>query len=232
VILPGILSESQMIPLRRECVEYFRPLQATALAVNNGTNEKTSKFACDVIPWDAVSQGNAEFIRLNRDPMLRKVTELVIGPGFTEAGSLIMFSVAGGRGQAWHQDCPKTDGAGFNLNRLFYPEDISPADGAVVVVPGSHRRGTIPPGGHQESIEGEIPLTPRAGTLILLHGQCYHRVTPNLNSKPRVSINLRAFPAGVSKDVTCIGVYRNGTVNFCAQHKNHDGTAAMADTAP
>ena len=70
-------------------------------------------------------------------------------------------------------------------------------------------------------------LTPSAGTLVLLHGHVFHRVTPNLNMKPRVSVNFRAFPAGVDKDVTCIGIYRNNTVNFCDQPKQHDGTPTM-----
>jgi hypothetical protein len=56
-----------------------------------------------------------------------------------------------------------------------------------------------------------------------LHGHVYHRVTPNLNMKPRTSINLRAYPAGTDADVNCIGIYRNGDVNFCETFKQHDG---------
>jgi hypothetical protein len=40
-------------------------------------------------------------------------------------------------------------------------------------------------------------------------------------------VNFRAFPKGVPTQVTCIGVYRNGMVNFCDQAKQHDGTPAM-----
>jgi ectoine hydroxylase-related dioxygenase (phytanoyl-CoA dioxygenase family) len=138
-----------------------------------------------------------------------------------------MFSVGGGRGQAWHQDCPSGESTGFNLNRLIYPEDVTLEDGGIVAVPGSHKLGRIPPGGHQDPMSGEVLLTPAAGTLILLHGHVYHRVTPNLNQRPRLSVNFRAFPVGVSADVTCVGVYRNGTVNFCDKAKQHDGTPAM-----
>jgi hypothetical protein len=62
---------------------------------------------------------------------------------------------------------------------------------------------------------------------VLLHGNVYHRVTPNLNMKPRTSINFRAYPAGTPTSVTCIGVYRNGEVNFCDTAKTHDGKPAM-----
>jgi hypothetical protein len=91
--------------------------------------------------------------------------------------------------------------------------------------------GRIPPGGHQEPIAGERALEPRAGTLVLLHGHVYHRVTPNLNQKPRTSINFRAYPAGTTTAVTCIGVYRNGDVNFCDSNKQHDGKPAPMQPA-
>ena len=119
----------------------------------------------------------------------------------------------------------------FNLNRLFYTDDVSLADGAIVFVPGSHLTGRIPPGGHQDPLPGERVLEPRAGTLVLLHGHCYHRVTPNLNQKPRTSINLRSFPSGTPTTVTCVGVYRNGEVNFCDTNKTHDGKPAAMNAA-
>jgi hypothetical protein len=34
---------------------------------------------------------------------------------------------------------------------------------------------------------------------------------------------LRAYPAGTDAAVNCIGVYRNGDVNFCETFKQHDG---------
>ena len=46
-----------------------------------------------------------------------------------------MWSVGGGKGQAWHQDCPPDDPSRFNLNRLLYLQDTEFDDGAVVVVP-------------------------------------------------------------------------------------------------
>jgi hypothetical protein len=42
----------------------------------------------------------------------------------------------------------------------------------------SHKLGRILLGGHQDPIEGEVILTPTAGTLVLLSGHVFHRVTP------------------------------------------------------
>ena len=182
---------------------------------------ETAKFECDVIAWDPVHANDAAFVVLHRHPALAAVTEALLGPAFTAPSSLVMFLIAGGRGQAWHQDCPPEHVAAFNLNRLVYPDDVTADDGAVVVVPGSHRRGRIPPGGHQEPIAGEVPLTPRAGTLVLLHGHVYHRVMANRTPRPRRSINFRAYAAGVPRSVNCIGIYRNGEIDFCEKSRRH-----------
>ncbi|MDX2185533.1 MAG: phytanoyl-CoA dioxygenase family protein [Opitutaceae bacterium] len=229
IVLPGFLSREELAPVCSELDAFYRPIEAKALELSAGHKADTAKFACDVVPWDPIKDKNDVLTRLQRHPDLLQVTEWVLGKGYTAPGSLVMFSVGGGRGQAWHQDCPSEGDVGFNLNRLFYTEDVSLEEGAIVVVPGSHKWGRIPPGGHQDPMEGEVALTPRAGTLVLLHGHVFHRVTPNLTPKRRISVNYRAFPSGVSESVTCIGVYRNGTVNFCDKTLQKDeADAAMA----
>jgi len=225
LVFPGFYSDAELVVVRRELDAYFQPLAAAAL---EKARERVDlrKFACDVIAWNPVGKGNAAFIEFAAHARLDAATEAVIGPGYTAPGSLVMYSVGGGQGQAWHQDCLADDTTAFNLNRLIYTDDITVEDGAIVVVPGSHKLGRIPPGGHQDPIAGEVVLAPSAGTLIFLNGQVFHRVTPNLNQKPRVSTNFRAFPAGIPSSVTCIGVYRNGAVNFCDGAKMYDGTPA------
>jgi ectoine hydroxylase-related dioxygenase (phytanoyl-CoA dioxygenase family) len=178
-------------------------------------HELGDAYACDVLAWDPVREEHETFCDLAANERLAALTGEVLGEGFGTQTSLVMFSVPGGRGQAWHQDCPPEEVGLFNLNRLIYARDASFEKGAIVVVPGSHRFGVIPPGDNQGSIEGELVLTPSAGTLILLHGHVFHRVTPNLTAEPRNSINLRALPAGVPDWVTCVGVYRNGRARFC-----------------
>jgi hypothetical protein len=173
-------------------------------------------FDCDVLAWDPVAEGHPVFLQLAANERLREITAQVLGEGFGTQTSLVMFSVPGGRGQAWHQDCPPEEVGMFHLNRLIYPADATLERGAIVVVPGSHRMGSIPSGGTQDPIEGEFVLMPKAGTLVLLHGHVYHRVTPNLTDQPRNSINFRALPAGVPEWVTCVGVYRTGRTRFCA----------------
>lgn len=179
------------------------------------------KYGIDVIGWHPLRENNAVFAELRDDARLKQVTEACLGEGFTvslpeetEPACLVMMSKSGGNGQTWHQDCPPENAGQFNVNRLFYTRDITIEDGAVVVVPGSHRMGRIPPGDGHESMEGERVLTPKAGTLILLSGHVYHRVTPNVSGKPRVSVNYRAYGKGVSRHICQVVVYRNGAYDL------------------
>jgi ectoine hydroxylase-related dioxygenase (phytanoyl-CoA dioxygenase family) len=216
VVLPDFLDSTELVSLNQQIHEHFRPLTEKNIqnesAVQHAANFK--QFECDVLAWDPCSEGNRPFLTLQSDSRLANATAACIGEGFTNANSLVMWSTCGGKGQAWHQDCPPEDPTKFNLNRLFYPQDVNLSDGAIVVVPGSHRQGRIPPGGNQEPIPGEVALTPRAGTLVLLSGHVYHRVSPNVSGKPRVSINFRVFPSGVSPEIIAVGVYRGGAYDF------------------
>jgi hypothetical protein len=204
VVMPGFLAEAEMLPLRHELDAHYAPLASQASTSHNGAGVLAA-FECDVMVWAPLQDGNAAFVALNEMRKLAEATEALLDVGYhVNPNGLVMYSVGGGRGQAWHQDCPLggPESKEFNLNRLIYTDDVALADGAIVFVPGSHRFGRIPSGGHQESIEGEITLEPRAGTVVFLHGHVYHRVTPNLNMKPRTSINLRAYPAGLMLTLT------------------------------
>ncbi|MFZ4508268.1 MAG: phytanoyl-CoA dioxygenase family protein [Fimbriimonas sp.] len=212
VVVEDFLSEAECAMLNEALDTKYAQWQAEARKVH----DLGDAFACDVLAWDPVLEGHPVFCEVAASERLAQITEEVLGEGFGTQSSLIMFSIPGGRGQAWHQDCPPDEVGLFNLNRLLYPHDASLERGAIVIVPGSHLQGPIPPGEHQESLPGELVLTPRAGTLILLHGHVYHRVTPNLTVEPRNSVNFRALPPGVPEWVTCVAVYRNGRARFCA----------------
>ena len=214
VVMADFLDHEQLALLQREIDAHYGPMVQERFGID-AVSRAGIEMDCEVIVWDPVGEQVEPFLALAADPRLATLTRHLIG-GFSAPGSLVMWSVGGGKGQAWHQDCPPDDPSRFNLNRLFYLQDTEIDDGAVVVVPGSHRAGRISPGLPQEPIPGEVVLTPRAGTLVLLHGHTYHRVTPNVSRRPRVSVNLRAFPADVSPGVARIGIYRNAAYDFQA----------------
>lgn len=213
LVVPDFVSSELLERLNAEISDHYTPIVGDPQRVAAASTAKQG-FDVDVISWDPLSEGSEAFAEFAEDPRLKTLTSAVIGSGYSAPRSLVMWSVGGGSGQAWHQDCPPDDPRAFNVNRLLYVQDTKMEDGAIVIVPGSHRSGRIPPGGSQDPIEGEVALTPAAGTLVLLHGHVFHRVTPNRSGKPRVSVNLRAYPAGITDQVNRIGVYRNGAYDF------------------
>lgn len=176
----------------------------------------------EVIPWfpqdrdlpDYVPDRAAPFDRLEGDARLDELTGALLGCGWRPLYSMVMYSKRGTAGQAWHQDCPPEDPARYNLNRLVYTRDLTAAvGGQTVVMPGSHRRGELPPGNPHEDLPGQIVIEPRKGSLILLHGHCWHRVLPVVGG-PRFSVNYRACPEGAPADITDVCVYRNMRYRF------------------
>ncbi len=172
------------------------------------------RAATEVIPWFPQQEGYDVFDIVERDQCLRDLTQAILGDGWYSLYCMTMFSKRGTRGQAWHQDCAPEDPTVFNMNRLIYTEDIS-ADigGQTIVVPGSHRRGLLPVGPVDEDFEDQLVLSPRKGTLVLLHGHTWHRVLP-VHGRYRVSTNYRCAPAGTPKNITDICVYRNMRYRF------------------
>jgi len=208
------LSPDELALLNDEITRHYAPLELSASPNGKTRADGLPDTECEVIFWNPVEEKVQAFLDLMTKPELVGLTASILGNAYEESqGSLVMYSALGGKGQAWHQDCP-FDAENYNVNRLFYVNDLREEDGAIVVVPGSHRTGRIPAGGAQEPIEGEVMLTPKAGSLVLVHGCCFHRVTPNVSKRPRVSVNFRVFPAGSDSSVCKVGVYRNVSIDF------------------
>ncbi len=177
-------------------------------------DEFLDKSQTEVVPWFPQNEGVHDFDRIDADSRLKDLTEALLGTGWQNLFSMVMFSKQGTAGQAWHQDCPTENENTYNLNRLVYTTDITDAiGGQTVVVPGSHRRGELPAGDPTGHFDGEVVLRPKRGTLVMLHGHTWHRVLPVTGSF-RYSTNYRAAPAGTPQDITDVCVYRNMRYRF------------------
>ena len=176
--------------------------------------EFLSKSATEVIPWFPQQEGVDAFDIVENDARLSDLTQAILGDGWQSLYCMTMFSRQGTKGQAWHQDCAPENPAVFNMNRLVYAEDITPEiGGQTVVVPASHRRSELTVGPVDEDFDDQVVLTPRKGTLVLLHGHTWHRVLP-VRGRYRVSTNYRCSPKGTPKNITDICVYRNMRYRF------------------
>ncbi len=180
------------------------------------TAEFLQKAQTEVIPWFPQKEGVGAFSELDAHVRLSALTDEVLGPQWARLYCMVMYSKQGTKGQAWHQDCPPEDAARFNLNRLVYTHDVTAQTGGqTMVLPGSHRAGLLPAGEPEVDFDGQVVISPRAGTLVLLHGHTYHKVLP-VTGRYRVSTNYRATPAGTPEDITDICVYRNMRYSFAS----------------
>lgn len=176
--------------------------------------EFLTKARTEVIPWFPQQEGVTEFDDIEVAPGFQELTAAILGSAWQRLYCMVMFSKAGTAGQAWHQDCAPEDPAIHNLNRLVYTSDITARTGGqTVIVRGSHQRGLLPAGDPEVRFDDEVVLTPSKGTLVLLHGHCWHRVLP-VGGAGRVSTNYRAMPAGTPESITDVCVYRNMRYRF------------------
>ena len=177
-------------------------------------DEFLSLAATEVVPWFPQQEGCNTFNMVENDQRLQSLTEAILGEGWQSLYCMTMFSQAGSKGQAWHQDCAPESKSVFNLNRLVYTSGITDdIGGQVVVVPGSHKRGELTVGPVDEAFDDQLVFKPKKGTLILLHGHTWHRVLP-VKRGYRVSTNFRSIPEGTPEDITDICVYRNMRYKF------------------
>ena len=182
------------------------------------TEEFVSQSKTEVIPWFPQNDGLSAFDGVAELESLTELTRWILGDDWKALYCMVMFSRRGTVGQAWHQDCSPDVSDKFNLNRLVYTRDIDLATGGqIVVVPGSHRRGELPPGDPLADIEGQVVLEPRKGALLILHGHTWHRVLP-VTGSIRFSTNYRATPLGTPEDITDICLYRN--MRYCFSTKS------------
>ena len=172
------------------------------------------KSDTDVIPWFPQLDGEKIFSIVEDDIRLKNLTENILGKGWRSLYSMVMFSSRSSNGQAWHQDCASEDKCFFNLNRLIYTMDINASTGGeIVVIASSHKKGMIPPSASGKNIGDEIVISPKKGSLLLLHGNIWHKVLP-INNNIRASTNYRCVPKNTPDDITDICVYRNMLYRF------------------
>ena len=212
LVLPGLIPEADLAAIR---ASVDRQLRTPPPSINHSRPPGWEAYGTDPVQLGELLAGDPALGALASHPTLARATRDALGPVDDE--ETLVQVTSGGTGQAWHQDTLPGPEGWQVVNRLVYACEVSAGMGAVVVVPGSHRRGRLPPGGHQEPIPGQLALTPSAGTVVLLSTLCWHRVTPNRSDRPRYSINFRVRPPGVPAGLVKRAVFRNGDYDFAAQ---------------
>lgn len=152
-------------------------------------------------------QTSAAFLQSAIDPRVLDLVEAIVGPNIElfGMGQCLYKEPVGGHPKHLHQDSSyfehRYEGPVATLN---YVVDTDLKNGALHVVPGSHRFGTLQ---HIDTFshlgldprdwpwEKALPITGKAGDAIFFHYRCIHGSKENFSEKPRpVFINRYRRP--------------------------------------
>ena len=85
--------------------------------------------------------------------------------------------------------------AAFDVQLMYYPQDVTPAMGGTLSVPGSHlRRTNESDTGRYQNLRGQTRLTCPAGTVVLLHHGIWHAGRRNDSDTERFMFKIRFNP--------------------------------------
>ncbi|MBV7332079.1 phytanoyl-CoA dioxygenase family protein [Chloroflexi bacterium TSY] len=175
--------------------------------------EYVRRFETEVKSWHTTDEPAVQGIMTH--PRLTAITEALLGSQFVAPRSM-SFATPRGCGQGWHQDSGSDEEGQFVLNRILFCHNIQPEQGELYYVPGSYKQGHLPSGGNHEPLPGQMHVAPTAGTMVLMHSRCYHRVALNQTDSPRIQVNSRARSVNARADLTNFAVFRNSTWNHQA----------------
>jgi 4-aminobutyrate aminotransferase-like enzyme len=209
--LPGFFSTAEC----QQLVHEAQQVMGDASLMSPRDEEFYARYGADNATF--VNQhDHGELLRsLARGPRLTELAGQLFAGGAAFHMSLVQLSEPGrGQGVSWHQDVDPALHAGALYNFLVYPEALTAETGPLVYVPGSHRRGALPPGGHYDEIEGQRALIAGAGDLVIVHATLFHCVPRNRTARRRFSLNFRFRDARVPAAAMTVGVYRNGKFDY------------------
>jgi ectoine hydroxylase-related dioxygenase (phytanoyl-CoA dioxygenase family) len=131
------------------------------------------------------------FEQVMENPLVLECVEMVLGREF-KLSSLNVRSANphANCGQPLHADSGAiADEKGYWVcNSLWMLDEFTKENGAVRVVPGSHRWRRLPDPG--ASVEGEKLVTGKAGTVVVMNAHMWHGGTDNRSDKPRRAMHV------------------------------------------
>lgn len=132
---------------------------------------------------DLLSEDPA-FDRTYTDPRLLAAVAHVFRCDFKLNSINARDALPGGGAQDFHRDGTHPEDRCAAVNSAWLLDDVTPANGATRVLPGSHRTRSSPPLGTAPQ-PGEQLLCARAGSVLVFRGDLLHSGTTNRTSRIR-----------------------------------------------
>lgn len=138
------------------------------------------------------------FLDLLKFPPVLSVCRAMMGPLLRLRGMSARISLPGEEIQdtPWHQHLrvisnpiPPWFSQPHAIDALIYLDDLNDDTGQVAIVPGSHAwLNREPPSENVEDVEGQLILEVPAGSIVMIHGNLWHRALPTKRTKRRMLI--------------------------------------------
>jgi len=130
-------------------------------------------------------------------PAVAGALHSLVGPGPTvDHHAVHIRQPREGSAQALHGDAiidVRTDA--FDVQLMYYPQEVTPDMGGTLIVPGSHlRRTNESDTGRYQNLRGQLRLVCPAGTVVLLHHGIWHGGRRNDTDTARYMFKIRFNP--------------------------------------
>jgi hypothetical protein len=125
-------------------------------------------------------------------PAVQGVIKSLVGPGPVYDHHAVHSRLPGALSQQLHADAIIDLRAAFDIQLMYYPEEVGPDAGGTLLVPGSHfRRINERDIGRYQNLVGQIGLSCPAGTVAVLHHGLWHCGRRNRTNRTRRMFKLR-----------------------------------------
>jgi ectoine hydroxylase-related dioxygenase (phytanoyl-CoA dioxygenase family) len=183
LILPRFLSLAQVGQFNHRIEEIFAE-EGNSAGTEFKQEPGTRRLA------NMVDKGEL-FEKIIETPFILECIEAVLGPDFKLSSVNVRSANPHGNcGQPLHIDGGELpDERGYSVcNSVWMLDDFTKENGALRVVPGSHRWHSRPQSGVET--DDEILLTGMAGTVVVMNAHMWHGGTNNRTSLPRRAMHV------------------------------------------
>ncbi len=139
------------------------------------------------------------YLTVTRDNAALDLTAEIFGPNIKLVATKVNLKLPGsGTAVKYHQDFPFEPHSNDNvMTVLIFLDDVTPDNGPLEVVPGSHRgkihtlwhdgvfTGAVDPEMEEGLRDASVSCTGKAGSACLMHSRLLHASLPNMTNVPR-----------------------------------------------
>ena len=157
-------------------------------------------------PLAAAYPESSAFRGLVDHPAVRGILDSLVGPGPVVDHHFVHLTLgrtereAAGMhrpfpAQHWHQDSTIDTRAGFDVQIMWYPHEVTREMGGTRFLPGSHLRIVSEAAiGRYQNIRGQRHVVCPAGSLLVLHHGIWHGGGSNSSDRTRHMVKIRLHP--------------------------------------